>query len=48
MKKWDIFELKLKGKTDGNPFTDHAIFGEFSNENEAKTVSGFYDGDGIS
>lgn len=47
MKKWDVFELKLKGKTDGNPFTDYEICGEFSNENEAKTVSGFYDGGGI-
>ena len=47
MKKWDIFELKLNGKTGGNPFTDNKIFGEFSNENETKTVSGFYDGDGI-
>lgn len=38
-------EIVLKGKTDGNPFTDYQLQGEFENERERIVVSGFYDGD---
>lgn len=47
MKKYDLFEVSLKGKTDGNPFTDYEIYGEFQTDGKTKTVSGFYDRDGI-
>lgn len=45
--KWDIFELALKGRTDGNPFTDYQIEGVFTGEHEQIRTDGFYDGGGI-
>lgn len=45
--KWGVFEVSYKGLTCGNPFTDYNIYGEFKNQKETKTLSGFYDGDGI-
>ncbi len=45
--KWGIFELERKGKSDKNPYRDYCIKATFSNENENKTVEGFYDGDGV-
>lgn len=47
MERWGLFEISLKGKTDGNPFTDHFIRGTFIGESEEKTVDGFYDGSGV-
>ena len=47
MKVWDMAEFEFRGHSEGNPFTDYDIYGEFSNINETKTVSGFYDGNGI-
>lgn len=47
IEKWDLFEISLPGKTEGNPFTDYYIQGTFINGNETKTVDGFYDGEGI-
>ncbi len=47
IERWGVFEIALKGKEDGNPFTDYDIEGTFQNENETVTVHGFYDGDGI-
>lgn len=47
LKVWDMAEFEFSGKTDGNPFTDYEIYGEFICENEIKTISGFYDGDGV-
>ncbi len=46
MERWGMLELAFDGNTDGNPFTDYDIYGVFTNENEAKTVDGFYDGNG--
>lgn len=46
VKKYDYFELVLKGKKDGNPFVDYDIKGVFKGEFEEKKVEGFYDGDG--
>lgn len=46
MERWDMLELTFDGKTDGNPFTDYEIYGTFTNENETKTVEGFYNGNG--
>lgn len=47
VERWCVYELAFEGKTDGNPFTDYRIQGEFSGLNETKTVDGFYDGDGM-
>lgn len=47
VEKWDVFEVEMPGKADGNPFTDYTIQGTFSGRSETKTVDGFYDGDGI-
>lgn len=46
MERWDTFELTFEGKSDGNPFIDYNICGDFTNDKENKTVEGFYDGDG--
>lgn len=42
-----VFEAALKGRSDGNPFTDYEIKAEFAGANEHRTVDGFYDGNGI-
>ena len=47
IERWDIFQLSLPGKTEGNPFTDYEIRGRFEGRHEDVMVSGFYDGDGI-
>ena len=47
VEKWSIFELTLRGRQNGNPFTDYDIHGTFSHPQETVTVSGFYDGDGV-
>ena len=47
VEKWGMFELCANGKTDGNSFTDYNITARFESESESKTVSGFYDGDGV-
>ena len=47
VEKWDVFEIRLKGFSEGNPFTDYDIMATFSSIHEKKTVRGFYDGDGL-
>lgn len=47
VEKWDVFEVEVFGKKEGNPFTDYTIEGVFSGKEETKTVDGFYDGDGV-
>ena len=47
VERWGVFEIALKGKADGNPFTDYEIKGEFNGACESKCVDGFYDGDGV-
>jgi hypothetical protein len=44
--KWKIFELTLNGPTDGNPFMDVKLTGQFINAFDTISVPGFYDGDG--
>lgn len=46
VEKWDVFEIRLKGFTEGNPFTDYSIEAEFVSDRECKKVRGFYDGNG--
>src|ERR1035437_10746737 len=47
VEKWRIYEIVLKGTTKTNPFTDVQLSAKFSNGKNVKTVSGFYDGNGI-
>lgn len=46
MERWGVFEIKLHGKQDGNPFKDEWIKGIFSSKSESKEVKGFYNGNG--
>lgn len=47
-KKWEIFEIELKGPKHGNPFVDVEIMGIFRHESgETREVKGFYDDEGI-
>ncbi len=45
-RKWDIFELKLQGPCEGNPFIDITLSACFSCVQATLTVQGFYDGQG--
>src|ERR1051325_10490897 len=57
VEQWGVFELKLNGPTNGNPFTDVKFSARFREGGLISTVSGrsnltveangFYDGDGI-
>ncbi len=47
VERWGVFEIELPGKSDGNPFVDFEIRGEFTGPGEKKCVDGFYDGDGV-
>ena len=45
--KYDVFEVTLSGKTEGNPFVDYTITGVFTGEKEEVKAEGFYDGEGV-
>lgn len=47
VEKWGCFEISFPGKTEGNPFTDYEVIGEFAGTEEKQVVYGFYDGNGI-
>lgn len=47
VEKWGIMEVSVKGRQDGNPYTDYTICGTFYGKNETVKVDGFYDGDGV-
>lgn len=47
VEQWDIFELQLKGPSEGNPFTEVQFTTEFTNGTKTIEVAGFYDGDGV-
>ena len=47
VEQWGILEISLEGRSDGNPFTDYSVTGDFYGKNEVKRAEGFYDGDGI-
>lgn len=47
VERWGVFEAAVKGFADGNPFEDYEITGTFVSKDETKTVTGFYDGDGV-
>ena len=46
VEQWGVYELKFQGKSDGNPFVDYQIKGEFRYKEIVTEVNGFYDGDG--
>jgi len=46
VEKWDVFEVCVQGKKDGNPFVDYVIEAEFTGADKQKKIAGFYDGDG--
>jgi hypothetical protein len=45
--QWGIYEITLKGPTNGNPFVDVRFSAEFDNGAKKVEVPGFYDGDGV-
>ena len=47
VEQWDIFEVALKGPTDGNPFVDVTFSARFTQGGVSKEVAGFYDGEGM-
>jgi hypothetical protein len=46
VERWRIFELRLKGPQDGNPYTDINLYAEFEHEGKKVSADGFYDGGG--
>jgi hypothetical protein len=45
--QWGIYEIQLKGPTNGNPFIDVRLSAVFNNGTRQVEVPGFYDGDGV-
>lgn len=46
VEQWGIYEIELKGPTNGNPFVDVKLSAVFEKGNQRIEVPGFYDGDG--
>ena len=46
VEKWDVYEIEMKGPSEGNPFFDVELSAEFIQEGEKVKVPGFYDGNG--
>ena len=49
IERWGMFEVSVRGKIEGNPFTDYTIHGVFRHKHKNETVEtdGFYDGGGV-
>jgi hypothetical protein len=47
VEQWGVYEIELKGPTNGNPFLDVQLSAVFSKGSNSVEVAGFYDGDGI-
>lgn len=47
VEQWGIYEIQLKGPTNGNPFVDVRLSAVFDNGSKHVEVPGFYDGDGV-
>ena len=45
--QWGIYEITLRGPTNGNPFLDVQLSAVFDNGGKRVEVPGFYDGDGV-
>ena len=48
VEKWGCFEVVCEGNSEGNPFVDRWITGQFIGKNESVMVDGFCDGDVVS
>jgi len=47
IERWKVFEISLKGPSDGNPFKEVSLSCMFMNKQDTITVPGFYDGEGV-
>ena len=47
VQRWGVMEVTVQGPAEGNPFTEQEFTGTFTGKCEEKTVTGFYDGDGV-
>ncbi len=47
VEKWDMFEVSLRGPSDGNPFKEVELSATFAKGSERITCNGFYDGNGV-
>ncbi len=47
VEQWDVFELTLRGPSEGNPFLEVDLTAEFTNGFKTVKVHGFYDGEGV-
>jgi len=47
VEQWDVFELTLRGPTNGNPFLDIRFAARFGQDYDSVEAPGFYDGEGI-
>jgi Domain of unknown function (DUF5060)/Domain of unknown function (DUF5605)/Protein of unknown function (DUF4038) len=45
--QWGIFEIELRGPTNGNPFLDVTLSATFTQGDTKIEANGFYDGDGV-
>lgn len=45
--KWGVFEIELHGQSYGNPYIDVELGAQFTCDEQAVNVRGFYDGDGV-
>ena len=46
VERWDVFEVRVSGPKEGNPFAEQWIRGVFTGAQESVQADGFYDGDG--
>lgn len=46
VEQWGIFEIELKGPSDGNPFIDVTLSATFAQGDQKISTNGFYDGEG--
>ncbi len=47
VERWGVFEVRVDGPQEGNPFVEHHFWGIFRGKNETVQADGFYDGDGV-
>ena len=46
VEQWGVYELRLTGSSDGNPYMDNSIEAKFTSGSKTVSVPGFYDGNG--
>ena len=47
VEQWGVYEIELRGPSDGNPFVDVELSARFTQGGRGVTASGFYDGEGV-